>query len=112
MKIKLDIFEGGQAVEVSSKQIADALAKDAETMAEVLEDYLNRFSDPGGRAVGLKLATSHPTLQRSAVVWLLGVICGLGDQRYTDPRNKTAIETAQKIRRMAQDGDLPVGPFV
>ena len=82
--------------------------------ATLLEDYLNRggkgFRE--GKEIGLQLRSTHRTLQRLMICFALGLIAGLSEQEYTDPRNETAIQTAKKIAAMLSQGDLPVGPYI
>jgi hypothetical protein len=82
--------------------------------AHMMEDYVNVMGDgyKRGRDVGENLTYSHRTLQRSAILFFLGAIVGLSEQEHTDARNETAIETAQKIAQMVENGELPFGPFV
>jgi len=51
-------------------------------------------------------------LQRLAVCFALGMIVGLSEQEYTDPRNATAIETAKKLAEMFRDGEFPLGFYL
>ena len=82
--------------------------------ATLLEDYLNRggkgFRE--GKEIGLQLRSTHRTLQRLVICFALGLIVGLAEQEYTDPRNETAIQTAKRIATMLSQGDLPVGPYI
>jgi len=82
--------------------------------ATLLEDYLNRggkgFRE--GKEIGLQLRSTHRTLQRLMICFALGLIVGLSEQEYTDPRNETAIQTAKRIATMLSQGDLPVGPYI
>lgn len=45
-------------------------------------------------------------------IYALGLIIGLSEQQYSDARNETAIETAKKLARMVEEGDLPLGSYV
>ena len=82
--------------------------------AVLLEDYLNL----GGkgfhedREIGLQLRSTHRTLQRLVICFAFGLIAGLSEQEFTDPRNETAIQTAKKVTRMLTDGELPVGLYI
>lgn len=82
--------------------------------AKLIDNYLNLggkgFAE--GELVGLQLRRTHRTLQRLAVCFALGLIAGLSNQEYTDARNETAIQTAQKIAQMLKDGDLPTGMHI
>ena len=65
-----------------------------------------------GEYVGRKFRSTHRSLQRCIVAFCLGLIAGLSDQQYTDPRNETAIQTARKIKEMLESGQLPLGPYI
>lgn len=80
-------------------------------LAALLEDYLN-LGGKGfreGREVGLQLRFTHRTLQRLVICFAFGLIAGLSEQEFTDPRNETAVQTAKKIAQMLADGELPTG---
>ena len=85
-----------------------------ENLASLLDDFLNLggkgFRD--GKEIGLQLRFTHRTLQRLAVCFAFGMIAGLSEQEYTDPRNETAIQTAKKIAQMLEKGDLPLGLYI
>lgn len=92
-------------------------AIDPQTLATILDDYNNSFDNmlERGKKVGRELHRSHRTVQRNHVLFLLGVLSGLGEQYpdgWYDPRNEKAVETADKIRRMVEEGDLLCGPMV
>jgi hypothetical protein len=97
---------------VSTHQIAKCI--DPETLVELLDDFLN-YAGRGygtGITVGKGLRTHHRTLQRSAVAFALGLIVGISDQKFTDPRNAQAIETAKYIGKLVGEGKLPLGPYL
>ena len=85
-----------------------------ENFTDLFEDYLNlggkQYQE--GRVVGLYLRRSHRTLQRLAICFALGVIAGLSEQEFTDPRNETAITTAKKLAQMVWEGELPLGFYI
>lgn len=83
-------------------------------MAESIDRFLNSFNNPSltGIEVGKELRTTHRTLQRSAVAFALGILEGISEQERTDARNEVAIQTAKKIKKMRDDGDLPLGSFI
>ena len=85
-----------------------------QNFAKLLENYLNLGGKGSneGKLVGLHLRHTHRTLQRLAICFALGLIFGLSEQEYTDARNETAIETAQKIAQMVKDGELPTGMYL
>ena len=85
-----------------------------ENFAALLEDYLN-LGGKGyreGREIGLQLRYTHRTLQRLVICFALGLIAGLSEQEFTDPRNETAIQTAKKVVKLLEEGELPVGPYI
>jgi hypothetical protein len=47
-----------------------------------------------------------------AICFCFGVIAGLSEQDHTDPRNETAIHTAQKVAQMLEAGELPMGLYI
>jgi hypothetical protein len=82
--------------------------------AALLEEFLN-LGGKGyreGHEIGLQLRYTHRTLQRSVICFAFGLIAGLSEQEFTDPRNETAIRTAKKIAQMLADGELPVGLYI
>jgi hypothetical protein len=85
-----------------------------DNFAALLDDYLNRggkgFRE--GLEIGLQLRSTHRTLQRLVICFAFGLIAGLSEQEFTDPRNETAILTAKKVAGMLAKGDLPVGPYI
>ena len=93
-------------------QIAKSLTP--ENFAELLDEFLN-LGGKGyreGREIGLQLRFTHRTLQRLVICFAFGLILGLSEQEYTDPRNETAIQTAKKIAQMLETGDLPLGLYI
>jgi hypothetical protein len=85
-----------------------------ENLATLLDDFLN-LGGKGfreGKEIGLQLRFTHRTLQRLAVCFAFGLITGLSEQEYTDPRNETAIQTAKKVAQMLEKGDLPFGLYI
>ncbi len=85
-----------------------------ENLAALLDDFLNLGGKgyPEGKEIGLQLRFTHRTLQRLAVCFAFGLIAGLSEQEYTDPRNETAIQTAKKVAQMLEKGDLPLGLYI
>jgi hypothetical protein len=93
-----------------------ALAKSLtpQTFTSLLDDFLN-LGGKGfreGKEVGLQLRFTHRTLQRLVVCFAFGLIAGLSEQEYTDPRNETAIQTAKKVAQMLEKGELPLGLYI
>ena len=85
-----------------------------ENLSALLDDFLN-LGGKGfreGKEIGLQLRFTHRTLQRLAVCFAFGMIAGLSEQEYTDPRNETAIQTAKKVAQMLEKGDLPLGLYI
>ncbi len=86
----------------------------SENFAALVDEYLN-LGGKGfreGKEVGLQLRFTHRTLQRLVVCFAFGLIAGLAEQEYTDPRNETAIQTAKKVVQLMESGDLPVGLYI
>jgi hypothetical protein len=82
--------------------------------ASLLDDYLN-LGGKGyreGHQIGLEMRYTHRTLQRLVICFAFGLMVGLSEQEFTDPRNETAIQTAKKIAQMLADGELPVGLYI
>jgi hypothetical protein len=98
--------------EVSPYTLARCLSHD--DFASVLDNWLNcggkEYRD--GLQIGHKLRETHRTLQRLAICFALGIIAGLSEQEYTDPRNETAIKTAQEIKRMIDNGEFKTGFYI
>ena len=85
-----------------------------ETFASLLDDFLN-LGGKGyreGKEIGLQLRSTHRTLQRLVICFAFGLIAGLSEQEYTDPRNETAIQTAKKVVQMMEAGELPFGCYI
>ena len=102
--------ETGESIDVYT--LAKSLT--LENFASMLDDFLN-LGGKGyreGKEIGLQLRFTHRTLQRLAVCFAFGLIAGLSEQEYTDPRNETAIQTAKKVAQMLEKGDLPLGLYI
>ncbi len=108
--------ENPEERKVYLSSVARALRTDPAQVAALLDDYVNVFADhlELGRKVGREMHRSHRTLQRSEVLFLLGMLCGLAEQwpDWTDPRNERAIEAANKVRELVEAGELYCGPMV
>ncbi len=75
--------------------------------------YLKTTSAFGnGLKLGMYLRHEHQTLQGCIINFLLGVLCGLANQKYTDPRNETGVETCGKIRDMLESEEIHLQPFI
>jgi hypothetical protein len=74
-----------------------------------LDEFLNLGGKDfrEGKEIGLQLRFTHRTLQRLVICFAFGLIAGLSEQEYTDPRKETAIQTAKKISKLLEDGELP-----
>lgn len=83
-------------------------------LASLLSSYLNSFSvDFGtGKSIGKLFHCEHRTLQGSLYRFVLGILVGLSDQEYTDPRNEVAVRNSKKIRQMIEDGEIEVGYLI
>ena len=102
--------ETGETIDVYS--LAKSLTSG--NFAALLDDYLN-LGGKGfreGHEIGLQLRFTHRTLQRLVVCFAFGLIAGLSEQEYTDPRNEAAIQTAKKIVHMLEAGELPLGLYI
>ena len=86
----------------------------AENFTALFDDFLNLGGKDfrEGKEIGLQLRFTHRTLQRLAICFAFGIIAGLSEQEYTDARNETAIQTAKKIDKMLDDGELPLGLYI
>jgi hypothetical protein len=97
---------------VSIHRIANSMTP--ENFARLFEKYLNlggkQFEE--GQDIGQLLRRTHRTLQRLAICFALGLIVGLSEQEYTDPRNEEAIKTAKKVAQMVQNGELSMGFYL
>lgn len=83
-------------------------------LADLITFNLNVMTRDWGFAeeVGLLLRNKHRTLQRSVVVFCLGILKGISQQEHTDARNADAIATAKQVTEMVENGDLNVGMFI
>jgi hypothetical protein len=86
----------------------------AENFTALFDDFLNLGGKDfrEGKEIGLQLRFTHRTLQRLAICFVFGIIVGLSEQDYTDPRNQEAIQTAKKVARMMEAGEFPLGPYL
>ena len=104
------VEETGESL--STHHVAKSLT--SENFAALLDEYLNLGGKDfrEGKEIGLHLRFTHRTLQRLVICFAFGLIVGLSEQEYTDPRNETAIQTAKKIAQMLEDGELPLGLYI
>jgi hypothetical protein len=102
--------ETGETIDVYT--LAKSMTID--NFAAMLDDFLN-LGGKGyreGKQVGLQLRFTHRTLQRLVICFAFGMIAGLSEQEYTDPRNETVIQTAKKVVQMMDAGELPFGCYI
>ena len=97
---------------LSTYQVAKSLTH--ENFAALLDEFLNSGGKDfrEGKEIGLQLRFTHRTLQRLVICFTFGLIAGLSEQEYTDPRNETAIQTAKIISQMVEEGELPLGLYI
>lgn len=85
-----------------------------ENFVKLFDEFLN-LGGKGyreGQLVGKELRTTHRSLQRLAICFAFGIIVGLSEQQFTDPRNETAIESARKVKHLIEQGELPFGAYI
>jgi hypothetical protein len=102
--------ETGETIDVYT--LAKSMSID--NFAAMLDDFLN-LGGKGfreGKEVGLQLRFTHRTLQRLVIWFAFGMIAGLSEQQYTDPRNETAIQTAKKVVQLMESDELPLGLYI
>lgn len=102
--------ETGETVSIYT--VARSMTMD--NFTKLLDEFLNlggkQYAE--GKIVGSKLRFTHRSLQRLAICFAFGIIAGLSEQEYVDPRNETAIETAKKVKLMIDQGELPFGLYI
>jgi len=108
-EVVLKDFEGNVEGEVSVSNIARSISH--EQFVYLFDNFLNYGMKDyrEGYAVGRDLQHTHRSLQASAIRFALGVIVGLSEQEYTDARNEVPVETAKKIAKMLESGELQRG---
>jgi hypothetical protein len=116
IKIRAYNSETSHTEEIGETISVYVLAKSLtlENFASMLDDFLN-LGGKGfreGKEIGLQLRFTHRTLQRLVICFAFGMIAGLSEQEYTDPRNETAIQTAKKVVQLMESGELPVGLYI
>jgi hypothetical protein len=97
---------------LNTYQIAKSLT--TENFASILDEFLN-LGGKGyreGKEIGLEMRFTHRTLQRLVICFAFGMIAGLSEQEYTDPRNETAIQTAKKVVQLIEANELPLGFYI
>ncbi len=108
-EVVLKDYEGKLEGEVSVSEIARCISH--EQFVYLFDNFLNYGMKDyrEGYAVGRDLQHTHRSLQASAIRFALGVIVGLSEQEYTDARNEVPVETAKKIAKMLESGELEKG---
>ena len=116
IRIKEYDSESGRHEDTGETLSTHTLARSmtAENFTSLFDDFLNLGSKDfrEGKEIGLQLRFTHRTLQRLAICFCFGVIAGLSEQEHTDPRNETAIQTAQKVARMLEGGEFQLGLYL
>ena len=85
-----------------------------ENFAAVLDEYLN-LGGKGrreGEEIGKAFRSTHRTLQGQMVEFAFGLLAGISQQEYTDPRNATAIAMAKKVTAMREKGELDFQQYI
>jgi hypothetical protein len=97
---------------ISIYTVAKSMTLD--NFTKLFDEFLNLGAKDyrSGKEVGLNLRTTHRSLQRLAICFAFGLIAGLSEQEFTDPRNETAIQTAKKIKEMIEKGELSFGLYI
>lgn len=110
--MELEMSGKDSVMQVSIYQIAKNMT--LEQFASFMDDFCNSISidTKSGVSVGKLLHSSHRTLQASVFRFCMGIIMGIGMQEYTDPRNEIAVNTAKKIAKMVETGDLELGYMI
>lgn len=98
--------------ELSVRDVAKSITK--EQFAEMLGDYMNCFCNEynRGQEIGKLLQNQHRTLQGSVCRLLLGMLVGIGDTEYFDPRNERAVAVGKKLKEMIESGELNFGYMI
>ena len=105
-------FTSSHTAPVSIYSISKAFK--ADHVAVLLDNWLNSFEYgfERGQYIGRCWRNTHRTLQRTAVRFALGILCGIAEQEYSDPRNADALAMAQKVKAMYDAGELDTGRFI
>lgn len=102
--------ETGETVSIYT--VARSMTMD--NFTKLFDEFLNlggkQYAE--GKIVGQRLRFTHRSLQRLVICFVFGIIAGLSEQEYTDARNETAIQTAKKIKKMIDQGELPFGLYI
>lgn len=88
----------------------------AAQLAALIVDFLNgRSAATLAHALAANMTGNHRTLQHMAVDFLVGCLAEYAKQygeawgSHTDPRNEGAVQAANRIKALVDDGELQVG---
>jgi len=111
-QVEVTDYKGNLKATVDTHDVAKSI--NSAQFGQLLEDKCNSFSCDyhDGQRIGIMLHSSHRTLQATIFRFLLGIIVGLGYQKYTDPRNETAVKCSKKIGEMIENGTLDIGYMI
>ena len=111
-KYNYETREMDDLAEVSARDLASSMTD--ENLAQFLNSYVNNYSKgfEHGKEIGVLAQKFHRTLQRTLIYEILGILVGLSEQQYTDPRNHAAIASAKTIANMLKKGDLALGGII
>ena len=116
IQIKEYNSESGRFDDTGETLSTNTLARSmtSENFTAMFDDFLNLGGKDfrEGKEIGLQLRYTHRTLQRLAICFAFGIIVGLSEQEYTDARNETVIQTAQKVAEMLEAGEFPLGLYI
>lgn len=100
---------------VSLWRLGHALRDNLDGQAYLLERVLNGWSNPiqVGEEIGKRFAYAHRTIQANLVGFALGLLVGYASEATgSDDRNKTALESARKVKTLVETGELSRGYFI
>lgn len=88
-----------------------------EDLCYLLDEWVNVHGSSvyrTGEQMGQKFQETHRTLQGLLTNLCLSILVGLGRQelRFTDDRNRRAVEACQKLAQFIENGELPLQPFI
>jgi hypothetical protein len=104
--------ETEENVQIDTYYLACSLTPDI--LAALLSDYCNL----GGRGyreglqVGRDLRCDHRTLQRLVITFAFGLLSGIAEQTHSDRRNAEALASAQAVKELLENGQLPFGLYL
>ena len=101
----------GEDVDVETSAVARAL--NTESLADILDSYLNKMSTPGGKRLAEAFFYKHRTIQQNLVRFVWQFILGYADAPGFDLRNEGSVSLCRRIRSLAEDGLIEDGlPFI